>query len=84
MSLVEREAQRDGFKGGQFGAVYTCECCGKRTRVTSDPESQDAKLSGICLKCYINGGLENFHSDEGHEGEIENCPICKEMGYIVD
>lgn len=41
--------------------VYTCECCGKRTRETGEGESD----CGLCLYCYTEGGLINMLSD-GH------------------
>jgi hypothetical protein len=61
------------FLGGFAGAVYTCRICGKKTRETGEDESS-VKL---CASCYGMAGQENTHSDNGHAGDFEYCPICR-------
>jgi len=41
------------------GSVYTCECCGKRTRETGNEES----TRSLCLACDLAGEIENMMSD---------------------
>lgn len=53
--------------------VYICRICGKQTRETGEGES-DVRL---CVDCWDSAGQENCHSDDGHEGSFEDCPICK-------
>lgn len=52
---------------------YTCYCCKKLTRQVD----RSAAMLGLCLKCYDEGGLENEHSDYGHETFIQDCPKCR-------
>ena len=52
--------------------VYTCSCCGKRTRKV-DADSADL---GICFLCYDAGGWENEHRDM-HDGNFQECEECK-------
>lgn len=52
--------------------VYPCVYCGKQTRETGEGES-DCKL---CAHCYLIAGLENQHSDDGHNGDFADCPLC--------
>jgi len=55
--------------------VYVCACCGKKTRATD----QDSAGVGLCHLCYEVAGFENMHSDDGHEGILQDCEICKEQ-----
>ena len=62
------------FKSGS--SVYTCDCCGKKTRDTGRGED------GVCFKCYDEAGWENEHMDYGedHNGagrSPDNCPMCR-------
>lgn len=45
------------FKKGS--AIYTCMCCGKRTRATGHSEENN----GLCADCYNCGGDENAVAD---------------------
>lgn len=38
--------------------VYTCDCCGRRTRDTGD-----GAMNGICGMCYELAGYENLIQD---------------------
>lgn len=40
-------------------AVYTCNCCGKRTRETGNDES----TREACLACDLEGEIRNMVSD---------------------
>lgn len=53
--------------------VYICQYCGKKTRETGCGESH----ARLCLACYDDGGQENCHFDEHHEGMFDTCPICE-------
>jgi hypothetical protein len=55
--------------------TYICEYCGKRTRETGHSESG----VGLCAKCFEEAGLENEHSDYGHETYNPKCPTCRAM-----
>jgi hypothetical protein len=55
-----------------IGGCFKCCSCGKLTRDTG-VQSYGAD---VCPFCYEEGGLENQHSDEGHGGNFEECPIC--------
>lgn len=55
-------AQRDDSKFRRGSGVYTCRCCGHRTRETGHCESGVE----LCALCYEIGGLENQISD-GHD-----------------
>lgn len=54
--------------------VYTCGVCGKQTRQT-DPDSAGV---GLCGNCYEVAGVENFHNDEAHKGQLCDCELCRE------
>ena len=62
------------FQRGQ--STYTCQACEKLTRDTGYGEAG----CSICKKCYVQGGLENEHSDYGHDSvQFEDgirCPSC--------
>lgn len=64
------------FQGGHGESTYICEYCGKRTRDTGYGEAG----SHSCKKCWIEGGLENEHSDFSHDSiQFEDgikCPTC--------
>jgi hypothetical protein len=64
----------------KHGGTYTCRACGKLTRETGYGESG----CGLCRKCYDEGGLENEHSDRGHEEIVEGCPTCAELPVEVN
>lgn len=51
----------DNSKFRRGSGVYTCHCCGHRTRETGNDES----LLGLCAYCYEEGGFENELAD-GH------------------
>lgn len=55
---------------------YKCELCKKMTRNTGDEGG-----CNLCAKCYKNCGIENMHSDNGHDGDVEDCKECKDYGY---
>lgn len=75
---------RNRFSRGS--GVYSCGCCGKRTRDTGLGEV-DAQL---CADCWDRAGLENEHSDTDGKHytdradstrtlPIAGCPQC--AGY---
>jgi DNA-directed RNA polymerase subunit RPC12/RpoP len=70
--------QRFGNDPFHNNSTYICGICGKRTRDTGYGESGNDS----CKKCYVEGGLENHHNDEGHETiQYEDgikCPDCPE------
>lgn len=66
---------RDNRKFQKGSGVYTCINCGKQTRETGDGESSVE----MCAACYELGGMENMHSDDGHEGNIADCAECREQ-----
>lgn len=43
-------------------AVYTCRCCGRRTRQTGRGDNEN---TGLCAECYDLAGEENALSDTG-------------------
>lgn len=53
---------------------YTCRACGKRTRETGEGESSIE----LCIRCYDDAGLENNHSDGGHDDNPHpDCYLCQ-------
>lgn len=52
--------------------TYKCSWCGKQTRETGDGESSVE----MCSLCYEIAGVENMHSDDGHEGMMYECSEC--------
>jgi hypothetical protein len=62
-------------RGRQFSSgrveVIVCASCGKRT--TSGVDDTNLEL---CRPCYARISYENQHSDGGHDGEMEACPVC--------
>jgi len=64
---------RSGFEKGS--GCYRCESCGKLTRSTG---RGDNELSRVCVTCWDDGGLENEHSDFGHDAFVPGCPTCRE------
>jgi hypothetical protein len=59
--------------------AYRCWCCNKLTRDTGYGEVELDE----CKQCYVEGGLQNHHSDYGHETiQYEDgvkCPTCPEV-----
>lgn len=72
--------QRNANRFTKGSGCYTCSSCGKLTRSTGRGDNEN---SGVCAKCFDNGGLENEHSDMGHKGDVKDCPICLANGYQV-
>jgi len=64
------------FQSGRGRTTYKCGSCGKLTRDTGYGEWG----SDSCKKCFVEGGLENQHNDNGHESvQYEDgirCPSC--------
>jgi len=50
---------RDARRFQKGSGIYTCRCCGKRTRYTGG----DGEGVGLCDYCYEEGGWENMLSD---------------------
>lgn len=63
--------QVNRFKKGS--GMFACRICKKNTRAV---QCGSAASILLCQDCYDRAGMENEHSDDGHEGEFENCPIC--------
>lgn len=57
--------------------TYTCIICQKLTRETGDGESSVE----MCADCYEWESQQNYHSDEGHTGEMSACPECMAQIY---
>ena len=70
---MQRISKFQRTHGSQQGSVYKCQACGKMTRETGDGESG----CSLCAKCYYESGLENEHSDDGHEEYNPDCPTCR-------
>ena len=62
-------AQRK-FSSGRV-EVINCRSCGKRTTSGIDGSNVD-----LCRPCFEASGLENEHSDYGHDTKEEGCPTC--------
>lgn len=60
--------RRNGFSR-QFGAVYVCETCSRKTRHNGS-QSMGSKL---CAQCFELAGLSNEISD-GHQTKAELHP----------
>lgn len=50
-----------------------CRCCGINQL---DPSERDALGLEMCAPCYEGAGLENEHSDDGHDEPVAGCPSC--------
>lgn len=68
-----KQGFQHGLGLGVESGVYTCKCCGKRTRETGECESG----VGLCVTCYNEAGLENEHQDGYHDVPNANCPMCR-------
>lgn len=56
-----------------------CTICNTRTQYTGPGDDPAPRLSESCNPCYTEGGWENTHSDENHEGgqgDTDGCWIC--------
>jgi hypothetical protein len=69
-------------KGNRFqagtGSVYTCECCGRKTRNTRR-QSMDSKT---CPQCWDLAGIDNEESDgwlTHDEAEAKRAPLRAEI-----
>jgi hypothetical protein len=51
----------------------TCYCC-KANKL--DPSDKDALGLELCPPCYEGAGLENEHTDDGHDMPVAGCPSC--------
>lgn len=49
-------------------AVYSCRCCGRKTRQTGRGDNENVQN---CAECYDLGGIENEISDNGSTPELE-------------
>lgn len=63
--------RNDRFQRGS--GIYVCRICGKRTRETGGDESNVE----LCFSCFEEAGLENEHSDYGHDEPVDGCPTCR-------
>lgn len=54
--------------------VFVCRICNRSTRAV---QCGSAALIELCQSCYDVEGERNQHSDDGHEGELEECKICR-------
>ena len=61
------------FRSGS--GVYRCVVCKKQTRETGDNESSVE----MCADCYEWESMENQHSDDGHEGAMNECAECMDQ-----
>lgn len=62
MSTTFHQRQRRGFVKGSLNQVYTCRCCGRRTRPTGTGDNDGVQL---CEQCYALAGEENHLLDYG-------------------
>lgn len=53
---------RNASTFGKGSGVFTCRCCGRRTRQTGRGDNEH---TGNCAECYDLAGEENHLSDEG-------------------
>lgn len=57
-------------------------CVGCNVRLNSENRASSLgfgighDFADTCMKCYDAAGLENEHSDQGHDEPVENCPSC--------
>lgn len=47
----------------KFSGVYTCRCCGRRTRAVGDEINSVTGSDGLCADCWELAGLENANFD---------------------
>lgn len=59
---------------GQVAMTLRCHVCRDHHL---DPSHKDALALELCARCYEEGGLENEHSDYGHDTPVANCPACR-------
>jgi hypothetical protein len=62
--MSRRHASASSFGKGPGGGVFTCGCCGRRTRATG---RRDNENNGTCAECFGLAGEENHMSDHGGE-----------------
>jgi hypothetical protein len=60
-----------GFERGRNAGTKVCAGCGKRVWKHS------GQGTDFCERCYERAGLENEHTDNGHEVSTPNCPLCE-------
>lgn len=59
---------------GQICLTIGCHTkCGR----SLDPSDKDALGLELCSQCLEEAGLENEHSDYGHDEPVVACPTCK-------
>ncbi len=56
-----------GARFSRHNQPKPCRDCGKMTT---------ERNSGLCARCFDGAGLENEHSDSGHETPVAGCPTC--------
>lgn len=55
----------------------TCTNCDlKLTKSNTAHAHGDMGVHDVCYKCYASWGLENDHSDWGHDEPVTGCPSC--------
>lgn len=70
-----RQATNSRFQRGS--GVYTCRCCGHRTRDTGG----DGAINGCCDLCFELAGEENSVSDTGDTYNSHGS-VCGELAAL--
>ena len=59
--------------------VFTCACCGRKTRTTYQPDYTD-----FCFECWELAGHENMLSDNGEEEYIAHGYLKERDELLAD
>lgn len=61
--------------------MTTTNCIDCSTRLSSSNRASrngaGSDYADMCIKCYDYAGAENEHNDEGHNDDVEGCPVCE-------
>lgn len=60
-----------------------CNCCNTR-RIATRTVDIDAHNCDLCSRCFTESGLENEHSDYGHDEPVKGCPTCHGVSCMVE
>ena len=59
--------------------VYTCRCCGRKTRATGRGDNEN---SGLCAECFDLAGVDNEISD-GQSTVAERANLIVTLSQII-
>jgi hypothetical protein len=72
MAGKKRTIRLAGNRFSRFNQPVPCRMCGKLTL-----ENVNGCIGlELCAPCQEAAGLENEHSDVGHDTPVPNCPTC--------